>query len=278
MPDWFFTSDLHGQMALYEQLVAHTATRLPGAVLIGGDLGPHASGAEGVRHQRVFLEGFFVEFARRVREASEWTELVVMMGNDDWSDNMDVLERHDGGLWRLLHGRVVEVGGVRVAGASWVPITPFLLKDWERWEDGAEERPPRLDGWVSRAGGIEPHRFDPERRTPTIAGALEELARATSAAETVFVLHSPPRDTCCDVIGARAHVGSRAIRAFVERHQPPLVLSGHIHESPRVSSAWRDTIGRSTIVNPGQFGTSRLCGVWFDPGDPAGTLRHTVYA
>jgi len=64
LPDWFFTSDLHGQGALYEQLLAHVATRRPRAVLIGGDLGPHASGAEGVRHQRVFLEGFFVEFAR----------------------------------------------------------------------------------------------------------------------------------------------------------------------------------------------------------------------
>jgi len=30
-------------------------------------------------------------------------------------------------------------------------------------------------------------------------------------------------------------------------------------------------------VNPGQFGTSRLCGVWFEPERPAQTLRHTVY-
>ena len=63
----------------------------------------------------------------------------------------------------------------------------------------------------------------------------------------------------------------------VERHQPPLVLSGHIHESPRVSSSFRDTIGGTAVVNPGQFGTSRLCGAWFDPGSPGDTLRHTVY-
>jgi len=31
------------------------------------------------------------------------------------------------------------------------------------------------------------------------------------------------------------------------------------------------------VVNPGQFGTSRLCGVWFEPERPAQTLRHTVY-
>jgi uncharacterized protein len=275
--EWFFTSDLHGQGALYEQLLAIIATRRPRAVLLGGDLGPHAGGTEGVRRQRVFLEGFLVEFARRVREASPETRLLLLMGNDDWAANADVLEREHGGLWTLLHDRVDSVDGVPVAGLSWVPITPFSIKDWERWEDGEEESPVRLDGWVSRDGGVEPFRFDPGSRGPTIAEALAGLAARTPASETIFVLHSPPRDTTCDMIGARAHVGSRAIRAFLERHGPPLALSGHIHESPRISASWHDRVGRSVVVNPGQFGTSRLCGVWFHPGRLADTLRHTVY-
>src|SRR5262249_34056997 len=70
LPEWFFTSDLHGQGALYEQLVALVAARRPQAVLIGGDLCPHAVGAEGIAYQRVFLQGTLVEFARRLREAS----------------------------------------------------------------------------------------------------------------------------------------------------------------------------------------------------------------
>jgi Icc-related predicted phosphoesterase len=274
--EWFYTSDLHGQGALYEQLVALVAAHRPGVLLLGGDLAPHAAGEDGVHRQRLFLQGFFVEFARRVREAARGLELLVLMGNDDWGVNQDVLEAHDGALWRALQARVVEVEGVQVAGSSWVPITPFGMKDWDRWEDGETESPPRLDGWRSHAGGIEPVRFDPARRSPTIAGALEELA-AQAGPEALYVLHSPPRDTRCDLIGARVHVGSRAIRAFVERRQPPLVLSGHIHESPRVSGAWRDTIGRTVVVNPGQFGTVRLCGVWFDPRRIGDTLRHTVF-
>jgi Icc-related predicted phosphoesterase len=79
------------------------------------------------------------------------------------------------------------------------------------------------------------------------------------------------------MVRPRTHVGSRAIRAFVERHQPPLVLSGHIHESPRISSSYRNLIGRTVVVNPGQFGTVRLCGVWFDPLNVGETLRHTVF-
>ncbi|MFI5370105.1 MAG: metallophosphoesterase [Candidatus Eisenbacteria bacterium] len=275
--EWLFTSDLHGQGALYEQVASLVAERRPPVVILGGDLCPHAGGDAGVIHQRVYLQGFLVEFARRLRESTPGLELLLMMGNDDWAANLDCLEAHEGGLWRMLHDRVIEVGGVTVAGISWVPITPFTMKDWERWEDGEPERPARLDGWVSRGRGLVPHRFDPDRRTPTIAGALAGLATRTTPGETVFVMHGPPHGTRCDVIGSGAHVGSRALRRFIETHQPPLVLGGHIHESPRVSSSYRDTIGRTVVVNPGQFGTPRVCGVWFDPRRPGETLRHTVF-
>jgi Icc-related predicted phosphoesterase len=274
---WFFTSDLHGQGALYEQLLALVAARGADAVVLGGDLGPHAGGREGVRRQRLFLEGFLVEFARRLREANPGTALFLLMGNDDWRANMDCLESVHGDLWHVVHGRVVTAGGPRLAGLSWVPITPFAIKDWERWEDGADESPVRLEGWISRDGDVLSHRFDPDDRTPTIAGALEEIAQGGSATETILVMHSPPRGTHCDQIATRAHVGSRALRAFIEVHQPPLVLCGHIHESPRVSGSYRDRIGRTVVVNPGQFGSSRLCGVWFEPERPGETLRHTVY-
>ena len=276
MSDWFFTSDLHGSSELYEQVVALTASQKPRAVILGGDLAPHATGAPGVERQRVFLEGFLVEFARRLREASPDVELLLLMGNDDWSANHDVLEQYDGELWRLLHARRVTVDGVDVAGLSWVPITPFAIKDWERWEDGGDESPARLHGWVSSREGVREWRFDPERREPTIADGLATLCESADPSATVYVLHSPPRDTACDVISTKQHVGSRAIRAFVESRQPRLVLSGHIHESPRVSGAWRDTVGRTPVVNPGQFGGPKLAGVWFDPRQPESTLRHTV--
>lgn len=275
MPDWFFTSDLHGVSDLYEQVLALAAGRRPRVVIIGGDLGPHATGDAGVLRQRLFLEGFLVEFARRLREAAPGTRLLLLMGNDDWRTNHDALEAQDGELWDVLHERVVTVDGVRVAGLSWVPITPFLIKDWERWEDGAAESPARLAGVRSEDGVVRDYAFDPAHRAPTIADALAALAGAEGSPECLYVLHSPPHGTSCDVTRDGHHVGSRAIRAFIERLQPPLVLSGHIHESPTVSKAWHDRIGTSVVVNPGQFGSPRLSGVWFDPQRPADTLRHT---
>jgi Icc-related predicted phosphoesterase len=278
VPEWFFTSDLHGQTDFYEQALAAAVEGRARAVLLGGDLCPHAGGADGVRRQRLFLEGTLVEFACRLREALPGSTLLLLMGNDDWSDNQSVLDGHDGDLWRVIHERATIVDGVPVAGLSWVPITPFGMKDWDRWEDGEPESPPRLDGWRSRDGALHAFAFEPGHRSPTIAEALGGLATLSRPGDTVYVLHSPPRDTACDTMMGGAHVGSRAIRAFVERHAPPLVLSGHIHEAPRVSGAWRDRLGATTIVNPGQFGSPRLCGAWFDPARPAETLRHTVHS
>lgn len=278
MAEWFFTSDLHGQSDFYEQALAEAAAGRPRAVILGGDLCPHAVGQAGLARQALFIDGLLVEFSRRLREAAPGCELLLLMGNDDWAANLPALEKHEGLLWRQLHGRAVEVDGVRVLGSSWVPITPFAMKDWELWEDGEPESPARLAGWSSRDGALREFAFDPGRRAPTIAGALDELAALGDPASSICVLHSPPRGTACDRMSGGAHVGSRAIRRWVERHGPPLVLSGHIHESPRVSGAWRDTVGRSIVVNPGQFGSPRLCGVWFDPADPGGTLRHTCHA
>jgi Icc-related predicted phosphoesterase len=274
---WLYTSDLHGQSHLYEQVMALAASRRPAVVAIGGDLAPHAMGVEGLRQQRIFFRGFFVEFARRLREAVPGLELVVLMGNDDWRANMDALSEQEGVLWRVAHERAVRLDGQWVCGLSWVPITPFSLKDWELWDDEHSETAGRLDGWRSEGEALHPFRFDPARRTPTLEHVLDQLAGASPPAETLYILHSPPHETRCDVIGGGTHVGSRAIRRFIERHRPPLVLSGHIHESPRVSSSYRDAIGPSIVVNPGQFGTSRLCGVWFDPGDIQGTLKHTAW-
>jgi Icc-related predicted phosphoesterase len=272
--EWFFTSDLHGQFSLYEQVAALAAERRPASIIIGGDLCPHAADAAGPARQRVFMQGFLVEFARRIRDDSPGTRLLLMMGNDDWAANVDVLEAGDGPLWHYLHERSVEVDGVPVAGISWVPITPFGIKDWERWDDGADEAPVRLDGYVSRDGTPREHRFDPARRSPTIAEALEALAALVDPARAILVSHSPPRGTSCDMIHSGAHVGSRALRRWIETHQPPAVFSGHIHESPRVASSVRDTLDRTVIVNPGQFGAALLSGVWFDPADVAGSLRH----
>ena len=62
----------------------------------------------------------------------------------------------------------------------------------------------------------------------------------------IFCPHAPPLETACDRLPSGEHAGSAAIRAFVEREQPDVVLCGHIHEA-----RGEDAIGRSKVVNPG---------------------------
>jgi Icc-related predicted phosphoesterase len=62
----------------------------------------------------------------------------------------------------------------------------------------------------------------------------------------VLVCHTPPIGTAADVVGTDTHVGSRAVRDFIERVQPDVCLTGHIHESTAT-----DVVGRTVIINPG---------------------------
>jgi Icc-related predicted phosphoesterase len=85
----------------------------------------------------------------------------------------------------------------------------------------------------------------------------EEIARraergwkdVAAARWKIFVPHAPPRDTKLDRVLIGKHVGSTAVRAFIEQHQPDVVVCGHIHEARGI-----DAIGKTQIVNCGQAG------------------------
>jgi uncharacterized protein len=65
----------------------------------------------------------------------------------------------------------------------------------------------------------------------------------------VFVPHAPPFDTKLDKIQLGKHVGSGAVRTFVEEKQPDVLVCGHIHESRGL-----DTLGKTRMVNCGAAG------------------------
>jgi hypothetical protein len=69
--------------------------------------------------------------------------------------------------------------------------------------------------------------------------------QADSAARLVFVPHAPPRGAV-DRTGSGISAGSEAVRRFVDRAQPGLVLCGHIHEA-----RGQARLGQSLVVNCG---------------------------
>jgi uncharacterized protein len=71
-------------------------------------------------------------------------------------------------------------------------------------------------------------------------------AQIAGAKYHVVLSHAPPRDGRVDCTHLGQHVGSTALRAFVDRRQPRLVLCGHIHEGRGI-----EQLGPTTVVNCG---------------------------
>lgn len=92
----------------------------------------------------------------------------------------------------------------------------------------------------------------------------EELARrielgfdsGKDATHLIFVPHAPPRGIV-DRTWTGIQAGSTAVRAFIERVQPGLVLCGHIHEA-----RGHQQLGRSLIVNCGPARKGYVLAEW----------------
>ena len=81
-----------------------------------------------------------------------------------------------------------------------------------------------------------------------IAAIIGKYTKSEHARWHVFVTHAPPAHTRVDRTFFRQHVGSRAVRRFIETFQPDLVLCGHIHEA-----RGSDAVNGSIVINPGPF-------------------------
>lgn len=64
----------------------------------------------------------------------------------------------------------------------------------------------------------------------------------------ILVCHTPPLETKTDRLPDGQAVGSKAVREFIEKIQPDICITGHIHEAVAM-----DSIGKTRIVNPGML-------------------------
>lgn len=283
---WVFVSDLHGRGERWRKLCDLIAAERPAVVLLGGDLLPHAWAA----HDDERAEGDFIldflapRFADlKARLGPAYPRVLMILGNDDPRiEEQAVLEAARQGVWEYLHQRRVTVGPYAVYGYAFVPPTPFLLKDWERYD-------------VSRH--VEPGSVPPEegRRTVpvsesqvrwrTMAEDLAELFAEPDLTHAIGLFHAPPYRTALDraALDGRmveyapldVYVGSVAVRRFIEERQPLVTLHGHIHESARLTGRWRAKIGRTHCFSAAHDGPE-LAVVRFDPDDPDAATRELL--
>jgi len=83
---------------------------------------------------------------------------------------------------------------------------------------------------------------------PTDEEIKQALERKTKEIKGRFILvtHNPPLGTNLDKVETGEHVGSKAIREFIEQRKPLLAISAHIHEA-----GGTDKLGSTTIFYPG---------------------------
>lgn len=281
-----YTADLHGDIAAYRALCDYARASAARALIVGGDLLPHAIRLDtAIERQRAFVAGQLRPLLAEFHERAPGCAVYLLAGNDDWAAAIAALgELERERLAFPLHGRVYQLPAGDAADTLWlagyacVPVTPFSIKDYECRDDGAADLAAFDFGmaYTSWRGQAEPIERAALAARPSIAEDLASLAQQSDPQRTIYVCHTPPFDTPLDQMPRGRHVGSRALRAFVEQHQPPLTLHGHIHESPDESGHYAARIGATWCVNPGHS-PRRFQAVLLDTGDIAGTLTHTVF-
>jgi len=150
--------------------------------------------------------------ARRVVEQlqADGTPLLAIGGN---CDSAQIDQRLDE-LGVLLHGRGVIVEGIGIQGLSAIP--PWRPKMYQ---------------------------FSEEQLAQALQSGYAQIAGAD---HHVILAHVPPHGCKVDRTYFLQHVGSRALRQFIEQTQPALVICGHVHEARGI-----DQLGRTRVVNCG---------------------------
>jgi uncharacterized protein len=277
MPLCFFAADLHGRRGRYEALAACARRERPAAIFLGGDLLPHRAtdGQDFIEH---FLRPLFLS----VHADTDVTTFLILGNDDERSAEPFVEQCARDGAWSYVHNQHVRWAGFDVYGYACVPPTPFLLKDWERYDVSRHLDP----GCVSpeegmRTVAVESH----EVRTATIATDLEKLTRDEDLSSAIVLFHTPPYRTVLDraALDGRmveyapldVHIGSIAVRRFILARQPQVTLHGHVHESSRLTGEWQGRLGRTVLLGAAHDGPE-LALIRFDPDSPQDASRELI--
>jgi Icc-related predicted phosphoesterase len=283
-----YTSDLHGEIHLYQQLLTEVKSSSSEIILFGGDLLPSFPPTKRyedmVPNQKTFIDQFLSPFLKGILEGTSVQQIFLIPGNWDLG-YPDLFNKSTERIIDLDQRSYRLKNGYELIGYPFVPPTPFRPKDYEKMDDREAPWPPQKNPSYIRSSD-QPDQLTPVdpylylRVRETIEEDLDRLPRPLYPKRTIYIMHSPPFATRLDLIQGGKSAGSRSIKTFIEKNQPLLTLHGHIHESPEISGAYIDRIGETLSINPGQFiwtgrDVHKLHAVTFEMEKIEGTLRHT---
>ena len=281
-----YTSDLHGEIHLYQELLVLVLSSSADLLVMGGDLFPSFSPTQRyedmVPNQKTFMDQFLFPFFEKMMKTRAVRQVLLIPGNWDLG-YFYLFSRPVKGVVDLSQRLHCLENGYEMIGYPFVPPTPFRPKDFEKMDDRDSPWPPQKNPSYIRSADqtdqlipIDPHPY--LRQRETIEEDLAHLPEPKDPEKAIYVMHSPPFETKLDRIEGGRFTGSRSIKKFIGKTQPLLTLHGHIHEAPMLSGSYYDRIGQTLCVNPGQsIGTTplRLHAVTFEVENPEKTLQHT---
>lgn len=275
---FLYTSDLHGKINLYQELIQWVLNKEINNLILGGDLLPQLGpNNESIQNQIRFIRNELTNYLQTITTHGK-TSIYLICGNNEWNVTLPhFLELEKENLCQVINQKMIILDeNYHIIGYPFVPPTPFPFKDYEKLDKRDDPiynnaRHPSISK-NNKIRSILVERFFHGRTT-----IQEDLAHfTTDLSKTIIVMHSPPRNTSLDQLYNNNHAGSQAILEFIQKKQPLLSLHGHIHESPRVSGSYFQKIGQSLVINPGQV-EQQLSAVLFNIKSVEETLFHTQY-
>jgi len=136
-----------------------------------------------------------------------------------------------------LNGRGVVIDEVGLFGLGGSPPTPFAT----------------------------PSEFSEQELDNTIRQAYEDVKEARIK---ILFSHTPPIDTLLDRVRSGEHVGSKAVRSFLEESDCSACICGHIHEA-----VGADQVGSAVVINPGMLSQGGYARIEWDGEQLSATLE-----
>jgi len=241
-----YATDLHGDEGKYGKALGLCLSEKAALLHVGADILPKGYSMQ--PRQKEFLKKFLPAFIKRCSDSG--IRFAAMFGNDDLWTRKDLYRKNCGAL---ADEGTFELGGLLFSAYAYVPDYPFGLKtackyDSHNWSP---------ESYISTPVEVTEKGFEPipdVRKYFAGKGTIEDdLRERWASSNEIVAIHAPPDGLGLDLCVDGRKVGSRAIGRWVEREQPYMVLSGHLHESPWVSGKSVEEAGRTVVVQPGQY-------------------------
>lgn len=264
MLNFLYITDIHGDIQKYEDVLKYAIEHKIKLIHLGADLLPKGRGL--LYKQKKFVKNYLKNFYAECERND--IGVLAFFGNDDaytrkkyfreYADLLDEVPYKKNGYLFKAYGFVSDhcfgfKNGCKLDNDNSLPekirpvLIPMPLLDKNEFID----YPVIPDAKDVNESGLYVIN-DIEKYFKTKGTIEADLKKIKAGFKTIMAIHNPPCSVNLDVCYDFARVGSRSVLHWIEKNQPLLVLSGHIHENYEMTKTWQTYIGKTMVIQPGQ--------------------------